>query len=111
MDRPGSRPTQDRGGVQVARALIDAYTKTIARIRILSRSTQQDVRGSVCIFGNPQEKSLSNNRMRSHEHRPKIPLFRTVTHQKELPNDDTDHGGFIGGHTVLAFIDRGEIPI
>jgi hypothetical protein len=29
--------------VQLARALIDAYTKTIARIRILSRSTQQDV--------------------------------------------------------------------
>ena len=47
----------------------------------------------MCSFGNPQEKSLSNNRMRSHEHRPKIPLFRSVTHRKELPNDDTDHGG------------------
>jgi Ku protein len=32
-------------------------------------------------------------RMRSHEHRPKIPLFRNVTHRKGLPNDDTDHGG------------------
>jgi hypothetical protein len=42
--------------VQLARALIDAYTQTIARIRMLSRSDQQACRGPVF------EKNLSNNR-------------------------------------------------
>jgi hypothetical protein len=44
--------------VQLARALIDAYPRTIARLRILSRSTRQDVWGVRVHPGKPaREKS------------------------------------------------------